>query len=278
MHLVCAVTRYSMPNSPSVQADHSLRPEWRETAFQRGTYGGNDHDGVAASFEGEAMSLRVVPVRYEAREGEERVTSLVDDFEGQWRDPTTFVPDVSRQVAFAVVADYEPVGGEKRAVYTVTADADDALAATLWLANGSPDAGALHRNIRLHRGDPVSRTQAPVADDDALTALFADEPSRCMFTGNPTRSHHITLPYRYAPFLDGFRRTDRGLPRVPTTIDSLTGGVSHSEWTDRDLASVTWSSPIERIDAGEYQVGMSVVDALEGAMAEAVCLNRLGGT
>lgn len=276
MHLVAAgcqlrVTGDTKPGPGLVVGD-----EWRETNFERGSYGGSEQPGLEATLDGDSMSLRVVPVRYEADGGEERFSSLVDDFDVQWRDPTTYVPDVPRQIAFGVLAEYEPVGGSQRAVYTITDDADDALAAAVWLANGSDDASALHRNIRLHRGDPVSHSQVTVSDDDALTALFAEEPARCIYTGNPTRSHAITLPYRYAPLLDGYRNTDRGLPRVPSTIAFLEGAVSHNAWRDHDLADLDWSTDIQRGDAGEYRLADAIVDAVAGTRADAFCLHRLG--
>jgi len=261
---------------PSSTAAVRIDEPWAERSYEPGTYGADETHGVAATWAAEAMTLRVVPVRYEAADGRERIASLVDDLEMAWRDPTTFVPDVPRQVAFAVVADYQPVGGSQRAVFTVTGDAGDAVAAAVWLIDGSPDPGALHRNVRLHRGDPVSRTHVTVADDDALTALFADEPNRCVFTGNPTRSHHITVPYRYAPLLEGFRQTDRGLPRVPSTVVALVGAVSHGAWTDRDLATIDWDTQLDRVGPGEYRLDEAVVTSLDGAAADAFTLHRLG--
>lgn len=248
---------------------------WDEQHYERGTYGPDDRTGVEAVFERDSMTLAVRPVRYACRDGHEEIRGLTTDQEYS-RDLVTALPAVRRRTAFATHAEYRPYSAAKSAVACVAHDADDALAAAAWLADGTTDDRDLHQHVRLHRGEQLTRSQAAVSDDDVLAALFADEPDRCVLTGRPTTSHRIELPYRYFAALDGSKRTPQGVVRVPSTVRSLVGAVSHTAWEDNDLDAVAFGTPLERVEAGTWALNDDVLRAVDGANAADFALERLG--
>lgn len=263
-----------MPVDPDRDGTLALEG-WDERRYDRGTYGPDDRAGVEAVFERGSMTLAVRPVRYECRDGHEEVRSLTTDLDRS-RDLVTVLPDVPRRTAFATHAEYRPYSASKSAVVCVAHDADDALAAAAWLATGASDDRDLQRNVRLHRGERLGPSQAAVSDDDVLAALFAAEPDRCVLTGRPTTSHRIELPYRYFPALDGSKRTPRGVPRVPSTVHSLVGAVSHTAWEDYDLDTVEFGAPLERVDGGAWTLDSGVLRTVGDANAADFALERLG--
>lgn len=246
---------------------------WTETTFDRGAYGPDDRDGLVAAFERDAMRASVVPVRYECADGEERLRGLTTDLERSRRERTTFLPDVRPRTAFATQLEYQPYASAESSVVCVAADAGDALAVATWLTDATTHRD-LQRAVQAHRGDPAAAGTG-ISDDDALAALFADEPTRCPFTGSPTSSHEIDLPYRYYPALENARRTPSGRPRFPGTVATLAAAVSHTAWTEHDLGALEFGAPVERAEPGVYELDGAVASAMADADAGAFTLRQL---
>lgn len=254
----------------------SLPDGWTEAGFERGVYGPEDREGFVAAVERADATVEVLPVRYRREDGAERVTALTEEWEASRSDPSVPIPDVSPRTAFATRLTYTPFDTEREEVVCVAADAGDALAVATWLASAAGDARELRRHVNNHAGSG-SPTTTGLSDDDVLAAAFADELRRCVFTGKTTSSHHVELPYRYAPLLSGARRTDPGVPRFPSTVRGLAGAVSHAAWDEHALEAVEFSAPVERDGPGEYRLAADVSDAVAGTDFEAYALRRLGG-
>lgn len=253
-----------------------LPAAWTEAHFERGVFGPDDRSGIEATFERDAASLAVLPVRYRRSDGRERIRALTGEYRAA-RDDRTGEGSVPATTAFAVRATFAPYEREQQAVACVADDADDALAIAAWLAAASDDARELGRNVRLHAGTrPPAGSDLALADDDVLAARFAGDPDRCLFTGTETRSHRIEVPYRYAPLLDGVGETARGVPRFPSTVRRLVGVVSHAAWIERDLEDVAFDAPLERVETGRYRLNEDATAALSGASAERLALARFG--
>lgn len=253
----------------------SLSDDWTEARFERGAYGPGDREGFVAAAERTDATIEVVPVRYRREDGTETVTALTEDWDAGRSDPSVPVPDVDPCTAFATRLTYTPFDAEREEVVCVAADAGDALAVAVWLADEAGDARELRRHVNAHAGSG-SPTRAALSDDDVLTAALADDPERCVFTGATTSSHRVTLPYRYTPLLSGARRTDPGIVRFPSTVRSLEGLVSHAAWDEHDLGGVAFEAPVERDGPGEYRLATDVADAVAGTDFEAYALRRLG--
>ena len=266
------------PCDRSVMTDDatlSLPDDWEETRFERGAYGPEDLDGFVAAVEREAASIEVVPVRYRREDGTELVEALTEDWEAGRSDPSVPIPDVDPRTAFATRLIFTPFDTEREEVVCVGADAGDALAVGVWLAEASGDARDLRRHVNNHAGSG-SPTGAALSDDDVLSAVFVDDPEQCVFTAKKTSSHRIELPFRYAPLLSAVRRTSPGVPRFPSTVRGLEGVVSHAAWDEHDLAGVDFDAPVEREGPGEYARDEAVADAVAGTDAESYALRRLG--
>ncbi|MFB6136898.1 MAG: hypothetical protein ABEJ42_00970 [Halobacteriaceae archaeon] len=248
---------------------------WTEASFATDTAAGH---GFAATLERDTASLEVLPVSYERDGHRERLSPLAADDPRSFerRGPPAVDGDVPRTEAFALVASCRPATRDRTDVVCVAADAGDALAAAVWLARGSSTDRELERTLRLHRGEQTTATDVAVSDDDALGALFRDDPDRCLFTGTPTRSHHVVLPYRYLPTLEHAKTTRRGVIRVPSTVRALVGAVSHRAWTERDLGAVAFDAPLERDESGVYRLDGDVLSAVAGRDAADFALCRLG--
>jgi len=260
-------------DDPHVPTDLATAPEWTETAFDWGTYGPDEYDGLAATFEHESMTVSVVPVRYECSDGRERLRALDGDLERTRREQTAYLVDVPRRTAFATHVECRPYSSTESAVPFVAADAGDALAVAVWLTRDADTDRDLWQAVRAHRGE---RPAATVSDDDALAALFAADPTNCLFTGQPTTSHRLRLPYRYVPALENGPRTSRGVVRFPSTVDSVVGAVSHTAWEEHGLADASTDTSVTRSGAGEYELHDEVLSAVADADASALSLRRLG--
>lgn len=252
-----------------------LPEEWTESAFERGTYGPMDREGLEAAFERDSMRVSVLPARYRREQGEESLRGYTRDLDLSKRSPEVFGEDVAPQTAFAVHVEYRPVSATRETIVCVAADADDALAVGVWLARASDDDAELGRNVDHHRGTQPATAGGGITDDDALAALFDDEADRCALTGRPSGSHDLTLPYRYYPLLEGHRTTARGVPRFPSDVASLAGVVSHTAWTERSLADVSFDAPLEREGAGSYALDADAAAVATDVHADAVTLRRL---
>lgn len=249
----------------------ALPDGWTETAHETGRYGPEEASGRAVTVESGTMALRVVPVDYQCADGVEELRSLVDDTRYRREGAVPLTAETEPRTAFATVATFEPATERRTAAVSVAADAGDALAVACWLAAAAADDRALSRAVAVHDGG----ADAVVTDDDALTALFAADPRRCIVTGQPTRSHRVRVPYRYYPLLAGAKRTRRGVPRFPSTVAALTGAVSHAAWEEHGLDGVAFDAPVERVDAGEYRLEPSVADLMADAEAADVTLEGL---
>ena len=108
-----------------------------------------------------------------------------------------------------------------------------------------------------------------------LSSALAESPERCLFSGTPTRSHRVEVPYRYVPAFEGAPRTRRGVPRFPSTVATLVGSVSHREW-EGGVNDLDLGAPLERVDAGVYELDRNVFDRLREVPVERVALRRLG--
>ncbi len=234
--------------------DLRLPEGWRETRF--------DAEGVSFVREDGSPTVDVVAGDFEREAGTERFVGDTDTgpFESE-RTRLDERPDIPETDTFGVLAGFD---GD-RSLFAVAPDRDDALAAAVWLASVADTERAMRRATGLHEGAAVPGFRAVVPDNDAVEAALADGPERCVFTGKPTRSHELTLPYRYAPALDGCPRTPLGAPRTPVVVTSLVGAVSHTAWEDRDLATIDFDAPLERTESGVYRYDADVVSALEGA-------------
>lgn len=268
---------------PAVSADRedgallALPATWSEVTFDRGPFGPNDRDGIHARVELDTMALSVVPVRYRCQDGVERLRGIATALDRTRRERTAVLPDVAPMTAFATVCSYRPFGTDETAVVCIAADAGDALAAAVWLAGSAGTDRGLRRAIRAHRGRrPPGASGVAVSDDDALGAHFVDTPERCPFTGRPTSSHSLHLPYRYVPVLSGCPRSDAGTIRFPSTVDALVGAVSHTAWEDRDLVAVDSRAPVDRLGPGRYALDEAVAAAVAGGSSAAFAHTRPG--
>lgn len=248
----------------------ALADGWEETRYETGTYGPDGTPGLAAAFERDSMSLRVVPARYECEDGTEDIRMLTEDLRIEREGAVPLTAAADPQTAFATVAEYEGVSQRQTGAVCVSADAGDAIAVALWLAAAADTDRELRRAVTTHQGGG----NAVVTDDDALSALFADAPERCIVTGRPTRSHEVTVPYRYYPLLAGARAAG-GVPRFPSTVRALVGAVSHTAWEDHALDGVDFGAPIEREAPGDYRLHPAVAELMADAQAADVALERL---
>lgn len=248
----------------------ALADGWEETDYEAGTYGPDGTAGLAATFERASMAVRVVPVRYDCTDGTEELRVIDGEVRFRRRGAVAPTADADRQTAFATVTGREVGAREEESVVCVAADAGDALAAAVWLTEAAGTERDLRRTLRIRDGGG----SAVVTDDDVLDAQFADSPRRCIVTGRPTRSHRIEVPYRYYPALEGAKYS-RGIPRIPYTVRTLVGAVSHTAWEDHGLDGVAFDAPVERTGPGEYRLEPTVAELMGAAAADDVAIERL---
>jgi len=275
----------------------SIGDGWSEAAFERGTYGPDDREGLAARFETADASVSVLPVRYERDGAIVEIEGLTAAVGMDGPAPDAFGPRVvDRRTAFAVVAGEgvgnesggngseasesgtsEAADAESSTVYTLAADADDALAVACWLTAAAEDARDLRECDRYHRGaQPTSGGVHALSDDERLHATLAETTERCLFTGKPTGSHAVQLPLRYAAALGGYPENDAGLPAVPTAVERFEAAVSHQAWTEHGVGELALDAPVERARSGEYGLDDPTVAALATGDAEQLRLVRPG--
>lgn len=253
----------------------ALTDDWTEAYFERDAFGPNKTEGVRAAFERDDAIIEVLPVRYQREDRTETVHALTEPWTGERRDPSVPFSDVTARTAFATRLTYTPGDRERQEVVCVAADGDDALAIALWMAGAASDARDLRRHVNRHAG-LGSPTGAALSDNDILADTYSDEPTRCVYRAVETSSHLIELPYRYAPLLSAAKRTQRGVPRFPSTVRGLRGVVSEEAWEEHDLDDVDFAALIERPGTGEYQLAEDVADAVAGTDAESYALECLG--
>lgn len=253
----------------------ALPAGWEEARYDEGAFGPDGRAGLDAAFERGAATLAVVPVRYRREGGRERVAGLTREVDMARRDLGGIDRDVDPRTAFAAHAAYELRGAHEEDVLCVAHEAGDALAVAVWLARAAADATDLQAHVRHHAGAVPG--QSHVLDDDtALSVTFRTEPDTCIFTGTPTTSHRIEIPYRYAALFENAPESARGVVRFPSTVETLVGAVSHRAWTERELSRDTFRKPVERAGAGEYRLDGRAADLATEVDAEALGLRRLG--
>ncbi|MFB6147229.1 MAG: hypothetical protein ABEJ08_06025 [Halobacteriaceae archaeon] len=254
-------------------ADLSLPDNWAETGHARGRYGPDGTAGRTVTIERDTMELSVVPVRYQRSDGEESIVGLTRDLQLSRPTAAAVGTTTAPVTGFALYAACEPAAARRTTVVCVAVNADDALAAAVWLARASDTDWDLQDH--LDGRDGSAAWAAGITDDDALGALFADEPDRCVVTGQPTRSHDLELPFRYYPLFDGARSTDRGVPRIPSTVSHLTGRISHTAWEAHGLGDVAPDTPVQRDRPGEYRLHPDLAAAASEMTADRFALHRL---
>ncbi|MFB6299610.1 MAG: hypothetical protein ABEH65_05050 [Halobacteriales archaeon] len=270
-----------MSAGDSMAAVVSLPPDWTEREYRSGTFGPDDRAGIEATLELDpeddpVVTVEVLPVRYRRTDGEERIEWLTQDLQFNRQD---FIRsgDVAPTTAFAVTATYTPVSREEQDLLCVAADADDALAIAVWLAQHTDNGRHMREHLQIHVGShPNPKPQDINAGDEVLAATLPETPEDCLVSGTPTNSHHVRIPYRYYPYLPDAPHTSHGVPRFPSTVDSLAAVIAHRVWTNYDLSDGLFSAPLDRRDSGEYALKAPLCELLGEGSIERVALNRLG--
>ena len=255
-----------------------LPSEWTEVAFDRGTYGPDDREGIEATFESEGPTIRLLPVRYEREGLDETIEALTTDVRQTRRRITIDGPDrVSPLTAFAVHVRYRPVSTERELFYAIAADPDDALAIAVWIAARASTDDECHDLVRTHAGTYSSLEGDDVlSDEEVLGATLDDAAQRCLYRGKQTRSHRLELPLRCVPLLEGYPTSRRGMPRVPATVETGLAVVSHEAWEEHDLDGAVLDAPAERIEDGVYRLFDPSATALEAGEASRLAIRGLG--
>ena len=265
------------PKTPMVSDDYqiTLADGWVEETFERGTYGPENTDGLSIQFSaGREAEIHVVPVEYEVVGRRRRIQGLESDTEFQIISDESVLEahraggHVYEPCLFAVQAHYTPISSPELAIYTLTTDADDALAAACWLSHATDPMGpgkAIDRVILAQEGgDPDHYGIDYPTDEQRFEDALVDEPNHCFYSGRTTRSHIIRLPFRYAPLLEGYPENVEELPAVPPRIRGLRVAVSHIEWQDRDLSEGSLTEPMNRLEEGVYQLTEDVAKQVNG--------------
>lgn len=256
------------PESPTLVDDGLLTvPEhWDETSFEHGEYGPDGIPGIEAKFETEKHLIHLMPVEFERSGREERITgTTVDVGSTVFQDEIEERPDVGPKTAFAVYLDYSTFSSREMEFYTITLDADDALAVACWLMNVER-AAEIEEIINIHNG--TVRDSYLDSDEEALEQLRHREPENCLLSGSPTQSHEMRVPFRYAPLLDDYPESYQEMPAVPQTIEGFEAVISHSAWTDYGLSEETFDQRIEREEEGRYVLPEVVVELIDGRPAD----------
>lgn len=259
----------------------TLPAAWTEQSYRTDTFGPDDRAGIEATLERDfeddpPVTIEVLPVRYRRTDGEERIDWLTQDLEFSRQDFFRS-GDVAPTTAFAVTATYTPVSRQEQDLVCVAADADDALAIAVWLANHTDSGRDMREHLRIHVGNhPNPKTQDLNAGDEILEARLPAMVENCLVSGTPTSSHQVRIPYRYYPYIPDAPHTSHGVPRFPSTVDSLSAVIAHRVWTDHDLSEELFTAPLDRRNPGEYALSETLCELLGEAAIDRVALNRLG--
>ncbi|MDS0243174.1 MULTISPECIES: hypothetical protein [unclassified Haloferax] len=279
-----------MPTEPEVSmvtSDYQIQlaDGWTEKSFERGTYGSEDTPGVEAQFTAaENTELRIDPVEYDVVGRRRRIQGLEADFESRVHsdDVATEARKSGGQIyepcLFAVRAYYAPISSPEVSTYTLTTDADDALAAVCWLSHATDPMSlgqAIERALQAQAGeDPDHYGIDYPTDEERIENVFVEDPNRCFYSGKTTRSHLLRLPFRYAPLLEGYPENAEALPAVPSRVGGFEVAVSHTEWSDRGLSEGQLEEPIEHVDTGVYQLPHDVAEQADGFPVEATSFRQ----
>ncbi|WP_199708862.1 hypothetical protein [Haloferax sp. Atlit-10N] len=174
---------------------------------------------------------------------------------------------------FAVRAYYAPINSPEISTYTLTNDADDALAAACWLSHATDPMSlgqAIDRVIQAQSGDNPDHYGIDYpTDEERVEDVLVADPNRCFYSGKTTRSHLLRLPFRYAPLLEEYPENAEALPAVPPRVAGFEVAVSHTEWSERSLSEGALEAPMERVEGGVYQLPSHVAKQADGFPVEA---------
>lgn len=273
------------PESQMVTDEYQIRlaDGWTEESFERGTYGANNTTGVEARFAAaEDTIITVDPVEYEVVGRRRRIQGLESDFESREHSDDIAAKaqeaggEIYESCIFAVRACYAPISSPEISTYTLTANADDAIAAACWLSHATDPMGpgqAIERALQAQSGeDPDHHSIDYPSDEERIQAVCVEDANRCFYSGNTTRSHSLRLPFRYAPIFEGYPENAELLPAVPPRINWFEVAVSHTEWSDHELSAGVLEAPMEHVDDGVYQLQHDIAERADGFPAEAVSL------
>lgn len=266
------------PDPPTLIEDGRLivADGWEETKFEQAEYGPDQQRGVSARFESGSDTIEVIPIEFERMGNTETFEALTADMGVRQSSPEIDdKPNVGPRTAFAVHLKYDTFSSWDSEYYTITNDGEDALAVACWLTNSAVAGGTgeMCDIVDIHNGETPDYDPRP--DEDRLEGVFDNDPGRCLISGSPTQSHEVTIPFRYAPLLEGYPTTYQDVPAIPETVDSFRAAVSHTAWSENDLTENAFRSRVERSTSGEYELDENVIETVEGFSVEDVALSRL---
>ena len=257
----------------------SLPDGWTEHEFERGFYGPYDYFGIDADIRSESARIGVFPALFDRDGREEKLTGLSREIHhDQSSDDIEAKPDVKSTSITAVYVDEmdSEYGSRRTEQVTYCRDAGDGLAIACWLATAvaSPATADLGEVLNIRQGGIHEDTERDT-DDDRLAAAVGDA-THCLFSGSPTQSHTISIPYRYGPLFDGFPFSYQDVPAIPEETAGFEAVVSHSAWTDYGLGEATFDMDIERRTPGTYRLYDRVCEVLRDRPLDRVAHQRLG--
>ncbi|SFL63359.1 hypothetical protein SAMN04487950_4426 [Halogranum rubrum] len=271
------------PEAPMITDDYQIRlaDGWAEESFERGTYGSEDTSGVEARFTAaENTEIHIDPVEYEVVGRRRRIQGLEADFESRLHsdDVAAEANEAGGRVydpcLFAVRAYYAPISSPEISTYTLTTDADDAIAAACWLSHATDPMSlgqAIERVMQAQSGDDPDHYGIDYpTDEERVEDVLVADPNRCFYSGKTTRSHLLRLPFRYAPLLEDYPENAEALPAVPPQVAGFEVAVSHTEWSERSLSEGALEAPMERVEGGVYQLPTHVAKQADGFPVEAI--------
>ena len=271
------------PEAPMITDDYQIRlaDGWTEESFERGTYGSEDTPGVEARFTAaENTEIHIDPVEYEVVGRRRRIQGLEADFESRLHsdDVAAEANEAGGRVyepcLFAVRAYYAPISSPEISTYTLTTDADDALAAACWLSHATDPVSlgqAIERVIQAQSGDDPDHYGIDYpTDKERVEDVLVADPNRCFYSGKTTRSHLLRLPFRYAPLLEKYPENVEALPAVPPKIGGLQVAVSHTKWEEHGLSEGALTDSMTRVEEGVFQLPEVIASLADGFPAEAL--------
>lgn len=241
--------------------------------------GPEDTPGVKARFTASGNTeFHTAPVEYEVVGRRRRIQGLEEDFEAREHSDDVAAEANSaggriyEPCLFAVQAYYAPISSPEISTYTLTTDADDAIAAACWLSHATDPMSlgqAIERVIQVQAGgDPDHYGIDYPTDEDRVDDVFVEDPNRCFYSGKTTRSHLLRLPFRYAPLLKDYPENVEALSAVPPRVDGFQVAVSHSEWQEHSLSEGALTEPMYRVEEGVFQLSDRIASQADGFPAE----------
>lgn len=175
---------------------------------------------------------------------------------------------------FAVRAYYALISSPEISTYTLTTDADDAIAVACWLSHATDPMSlgqAIERVIQAQSADDPDHYGIDYpTDEERVEDVLVADPNRCFYSRKTSRSHLLRLPFRYTPLLEGYPENAETLPAVPPLVAGFEVAVSHTGWSERLLPKGTLEAPMERVEGGVYQLPSHVAQQADGFPVEAI--------